>query len=73
MRKPYRAGKDYPGFKRSNDLFIQQALEGEVAIVVENHPNGQHAFGLLDDDHRSHLIIASIIDFVKSNLLEAVT
>jgi acetyl esterase/lipase len=64
-----RVGKDYPGFKKSNDLFIRQAIESEAALVVANHPNGQHAFDLLDNNPRSRWIIETTIEFAKSNLV----
>jgi len=63
-----RAGKDYPEYKKSNDLFIYEALEANVNLNLINHPRGQHAFDILDDDLLSHWIISRTIEFVKSNI-----
>jgi acetyl esterase/lipase len=66
-----RAGVDRPELNKTIDLFIRKALVSNVPLDFSNHPQGHHAFDVLDDDSRSRWIIARTIDFLKANLLES--
>ena len=58
--------------RRSNsaiDRFARQALEANAALELINHPEGRHAFDILDDDARSREIIARTVEFLKAQLL----
>ncbi|MEW6364928.1 MAG: hypothetical protein AB1714_09845 [Acidobacteriota bacterium] len=62
-----RAGLDSVDINRSVDEFLARAFACGVTVELANHPAGQHAFDILDDDTRSREIIARTIDFLKSN------
>lgn len=64
-----RAGKDNPRLNATIDRFIEEALAKNVALDVMNHPDGQHAFDVLDDDPRSHEIIQRTLAFLRRHLL----
>jgi hypothetical protein len=48
--------------------FVQSALAANLPIEVMNHPDGQHAFDMLDADDRSREIIARTVTFVQTHL-----
>jgi hypothetical protein len=50
------------------DAFVQAALVANVPLDLKNHPQGQHAFDILDNDRRSHAIIEHTIAFVQQHL-----
>lgn len=66
-----RAGLDRPELNKTIDFFIREALVSNVPLDFANHPQGHHAFDVLDDDSRSRWIIARTIEFLKANLLES--
>jgi dienelactone hydrolase len=66
-----RAGRDNEAFNDSIDRFVQQALRGNVALELINHPTGRHAFDILDDDPRSRAVIARTVEFLRAHLLGA--
>ncbi len=45
-----------------------EALAHNVMIDVLTHPTGQHAFDILDDTPRSHVIIRQTLDFMMLHL-----
>jgi acetyl esterase/lipase len=63
-----RAGLDAPQITQGIDLFVSEALAANLDIEIMNHSHGRHAFDMLDDDARSHEIIASAISFLKTHL-----
>ena len=63
-----RAGQDNPWLNASVDRFIQEGLARNVSLDVLTHPAGQHAFDILDDDQRSHEIIARTLAFLTHHL-----
>jgi acetyl esterase/lipase len=65
-----RAGLDRPVINQSIDLFVQEALAANALIDVANHPDGRHGFDFLDDEPRSHEIIARTLEFIKTHLKE---
>lgn len=60
-----RAGLDSPIINESMDKFIIQALLNNLNIDIYNHPSGEHAFDLLNDNIRTHEIIQKTIEFLK--------
>ncbi len=64
-----RAGLDYPELNETLDSFVAEAIAQNVQLDFMNHPTGQHAFDLLDDDPRSHEIIKATLEFLQVNLL----
>jgi acetyl esterase/lipase len=63
-----RAGLDRPELNKTIDFFIREALVSNVPLDFANHPQGHHAFDVLDDNPRSRWIIAKTIEFLKVNL-----
>jgi acetyl esterase/lipase len=65
-----RAGQDQLDVLNATmDIFIQKALAKNAPITLMNHPNGRHAFDILDDDARTHEIIAAAVEFIKSHVI----
>ncbi len=65
-----RAGLDYPILNQALDNFISEALTQNVELTVMNHPIGQHAFDILDNDPRSSEIIQATLEFIKTHLFQ---
>ena len=63
-----RAGQDDPRLNRTVDAFVAEALAQNLPFEVLNHPDGRHAFDILDDDARSREIVARTFAFLKANL-----
>lgn len=63
-----RAGLDRRNINQSIDTFIKKALAANVPLEVAEHPQGRHAFDILDDNAQSRQIIARTIDFIKANM-----
>jgi dienelactone hydrolase len=66
-----RAGLDAAMVNDSIDLFVHEALAANATLDFANHPKGRHGFDILDDDERSHEIIARAAAFVKTHLSTA--
>lgn len=49
------------------DAFIAAALSKNLTIEILNHPNGQHAFDVLDDDQRTREVIRRTLEFLKTH------
>jgi acetyl esterase/lipase len=64
-----RAGKDRVEMNETIDAFVQAALAANLPLDLLNHPQGQHAFDILDNDERSHAIIEHTIAFVRRHLV----
>lgn len=64
-----RAGQDRPVLNETIDAFVQKALALNKPITAVNHPTGQHAFDILDDDVRTREIIAMALAFIKAHLV----
>jgi acetyl esterase/lipase len=54
----------------SLDAFVTEALSKNVPLELMNHPTGQHAFDVLDDNERSRQIIARAVEFARAHLTE---
>jgi acetyl esterase/lipase len=63
-----RAGRDNALFNQGIDRFVQAALAANANLTLANHRHGQHSFDLLDDDARSHELIAQAIAFLQQHL-----
>ncbi len=64
-----RAGLDRPELNDALDAFIALALDQNVNLTVINHPTGQHAFDILNDNMRSREIIQATLTFMQEHLL----
>jgi acetyl esterase/lipase len=62
-----RAGLDAM-VNASIDPFVGEGLAKNVPLELMNHPKGQHAFDVLDDNDRSRLIIARALEFARTHL-----
>src|SRR6266849_4787748 len=68
-----RAGLDYLALNQSVDQFVREALAHNISIDLMNHPEGLHAFDILNDDARSREIIRATLEFIKAHLLKETT
>ena len=59
-----RAGLD-KDLNSGVDAFIQAALSKNLTVEILNHPNGQHAFDVLDDNERTREIIRRTLEFIR--------
>jgi acetyl esterase/lipase len=65
-----RAGHDHPLLNKTVDAFVAAALAHNLPLELLNHPEGRHAFDILDDDARSREIVARTFTFLKTHLAE---
>jgi acetyl esterase/lipase len=63
-----RAGRDRPELNESIAGFVREALANNITLDFMNHPNGQHAFDMLDDDARTREIIQRTLEFMQTHL-----
>jgi acetyl esterase/lipase len=64
-----KAGRDQmPGLNASIDQFVAKAQELNRPVTVVVHPEGPHAFDLVDDTEASRHAIRSVLDFVRIQL-----
>lgn len=64
-----RAGLDeIPKLNDSIDRFTREAISGNAAITVANHPRGVHGFDSQTNDDRSREIIRSALAFMRAHL-----
>jgi acetyl esterase/lipase len=63
-----RAGLDNPWLNGTIDRFVQTATSAGATLDLLNHPEGRHAFDILDDDQRSKQIIRNTLHFLRDNL-----
>lgn len=64
-----RAGQDSARLNDTIDSFVASALANNVTLDLMNHPHGQHAFDVLNDDSRSREIIARSLEFMRYHLI----
>jgi acetyl esterase/lipase len=62
------AGKDMPLINDSNDAFVSRARELGTKVQVVAHPEGAHAFDILNDDETSRAIIRQTVEFIGAHL-----
>ena len=63
-----RAGLDNPLLNEGTDRFVRTATAGAATLDLLNHPDGRHAFDILDDDARSRQILQHTLAFLRDNL-----
>lgn len=64
-----RAGLDeLPGLNESMGRFVQYALTNNQPLSVINHPEGAHAFDLIEHTDSSRAVIRSVVDYLCTNL-----
>lgn len=65
-----RAGLDAPELNASIHRLLTAAIAKNVSLDFMNHTTGHHAFDILDDNVRTHEVIRTTLDFMKTHLLE---
>jgi hypothetical protein len=63
-----RAGRDRAFLNEILDEFIVVANERNLALTLMNHPNGEHAFDILNDSARSREIIKATLAFMHEHM-----
>lgn len=63
-----RAGQDQPWLNQTIDRFVQQALARNLPVDLMSHPEGPHAFDILDDSQRSRTILRRTLDFILDHM-----
>lgn len=61
-----RAGLDRPGMNRIVDELAATAIAQNAPVTLLNHPGGQHAFDVRDNDDASRAMIERVFEFVES-------
>lgn len=64
-----RADQDWAPLNRTIDAFVAVAADKQLSFDFLTHPDGAHAFDVLNDVPRSKEIIESTLQFIKSNLV----
>lgn len=64
-----KAGKDAPLINDSINTFVKRAREFNAPIELMTHPDGVHAFDILNDGDTSRAIIRRAMEFITSHLL----
>lgn len=65
-----RAGRDSASAHRSLASFVEAALARDVAVELLNHPLGESAFDIRNDDARTREIIARTLAFIHARVVE---
>jgi acetyl esterase/lipase len=63
-----RAGRDAASFNRTIDAFVAVAVTKQVTLDLLTHPEGDHAFDILNDTPRSKAILRRTLEFMADNL-----
>ena len=63
-----RAGRDNPWLNEGLDRFVQAAIAKGATLDLLNHPEGRHAFDILDKDARSREILRRTLEFLRDRL-----
>lgn len=63
-----RAGLDDPWLNGGVDRFVAAAVAKGATLDLLNHPQGRHAFDILDDDARSKQIIRRTLELLREHL-----
>lgn len=63
-----QASQDSPKINETVDRFVAEALRANAPIELHNHPQGQHAFDMLDAGDRSRAIIRRTLTFLREHL-----
>lgn len=66
-----RAGQDNPRLNGALDAFVVEALRNNAPLELLNHPQGQHAFDLLDDVPLTRYILHRTVEFFSHYLWES--
>jgi acetyl esterase/lipase len=63
-----RAGQDLPERNRSIDTFVAAARAAGLPVELVEHPDGHHAFDVLDDTDASRAAIVRVVAFLREQL-----
>jgi acetyl esterase/lipase len=63
-----RAGRDRPDLNRTIDEFVTAAEARRLPVELVDHPDGHHAFDVLDDTDASRDAIRRILEFLREQL-----
>jgi hypothetical protein len=65
-----RAGRDeMPQLNATLDRFVARALDANLPLTLVNHPEGPHAFDLLDETEASREVVRRILGFLRFHLM----
>jgi acetyl esterase/lipase len=64
-----RAGRDRPALNRTIEEFVTAAEARRLPIELVDHPDGHHAFDVLDDTDASRDAIRRVLSFLRQHLL----
>lgn len=64
-----RAGKDFETLNATVEEFVVEALRCNVELELMNHPDGEHAFDIRNDDDRSRAIIRRTFEFCRGQVV----
>jgi acetyl esterase/lipase len=63
-----RAGQDGPDLNRTIDEFVTAAEARRLPVELVDHPDGHHAFDVLDDTDASRAAIRRVLEFLRDHL-----
>jgi acetyl esterase/lipase len=63
-----RAGQDRPALNRTIDEFVTAAEARGLPVELVDHPDGHHAFDVLDDTDASREAIRQVLAFLREHL-----
>jgi dienelactone hydrolase len=63
-----RAGQDRPELNASIDRFVATVRAGGLPMELVEHPEGHHAFDVLDDTDASRDAIRRVLEFLRRRL-----
>lgn len=63
-----KAGRDAPGLNADIDRLREQAAASQVVLEFLEHPNGEHAFDIRNDDDTSREILRRTVSFIERHL-----
>jgi hypothetical protein len=67
-----RAGQEqFPHLNEAMERFLARAVASNLPVTFVNHPQGPHAFDLLDDSATTHEIVRQVLAFLRFHLLGA--
>lgn len=66
-----KAGRDAPFLNRLIDEFRAQALASNAPLEYLEHPQGRHAFDILDDDETSREIVRKTMEFIQHRFAQS--
>jgi dienelactone hydrolase len=63
-----KAGRDNPWINTTADRFARRARERHFDVQVLDHPQGHHAFDVIDDNEESRARVKATVEFLRLHL-----